>query len=105
MPPPVYSTRIFAVHDLSGVITYTVPDGKVLIVRDIDVFWGVSTAGALVNFLGSANQVFYQASFGINDVGWRQWTGRQVLSAGEVVTAFSSDTMDVSASGYLLDAP
>jgi hypothetical protein len=101
----VYSVRFYGAHDLTGLATYTVPTGFVAIVRDFDAFWGVSTAGAEVNLYGHAGQVIYQAAFGLNDVGWRGWRGRQVLNAGETLQIFTSDAMDVTLSGYLLTSP
>lgn len=105
MAASVYSVRFIGTHDLSGLETYTVPDGHTAVLRDFDAFWGVSTAGALVNLFGSAGQVIYQAAWGINDVGWRNWRGRQVLYEGETLQVFTSDTIDVSLSGYLLTNP
>lgn len=101
----LYSTRFFAIHDLSGPASYTVPDGLVAVVRDLDAFWGIDTEGNKLIMVGSAGQVIYQASWDIGSSGSRQWTGRQVLYAGETLQLDTEDVTDVSVSGYLLTAP
>lgn len=104
MPGPVYSTRLIAVHDQPAIApaTYLVPPGFTLIIRDIDVYFGSAISVRTVYARGSATQVFWQATVDINLAGWRQWTGRQVIEAGETFDVFATDVFDVTASGYLL---
>lgn len=81
------------------------PAGKVLVVRDMDAYLGSSLSARQIYAVGSAGQVFWQASLAANESGWRSWRGRQVLYAGESLEMFATDVWDLTASGYLLDAP
>jgi len=80
-----------------------VPAGFVAVVRDVDVYYGGPSAVGVV-VLGSASQVFWQASWSLAQSGWRGFRGRQVLYAEELLQIVPDDTMDISASGYLLAA-
>jgi len=102
-----YSVRLLAKHDavLGDEATYTVPPGKVVIVRDIDLYSGQILGNtALVVQQLSPEVVFFQASWGVDELGWRSWRGRQVLYAGDTLVAWGNRVLDVIASGYLLDA-
>lgn len=103
----VYSTRFLAVHDQAGGVpaVYSVPAGKLAVIRDMDVYFGASLAARQVYAEGSAGQVFWQDSVGSTLAGWRSWRGRQVLYPGENFIMFGTDTFDLTASGYLLNLP
>jgi hypothetical protein len=102
----VYSTLFLAAHDQPAVVpaTYTVPAGKLAVVRDLDAYLGTSLSARQIYALGSAGQVFWQASLAINESGWRSWRGRQVIPEGQSFYLFATDVWDLTASGYLLDA-
>ncbi len=105
--PPVYSTRFLAYHDfsISAPATYTVPTGFVLVLRDIDLYNGdVLGNTAFVQFSSTPAVVFFQASWGVNELGWRPWRGRQIFYAGESFTAVANRACDILASGYLLSS-
>lgn len=106
MASQVYSTRLLATHDQPAITpaVYTVPVGKLLIVRDIDVYFGSALGTREVYAFGSAGQVFWHESVGPTLNGSRQWTGRQVFYAGENFSLSATDVFDLAASGYLLDA-
>lgn len=101
----IYSTRLIAVHDQPGgtPAAYVVPAGKTLVVRSIDCYAGTTTLGVNFIALGSAGQVFWGAGTAPVSSGSRQWTGREVLYAGETFQLQADDTADLTASGYLLD--
>lgn len=104
--PPVYSTRFLAQHDINVATPaqYTVPVGKLAILRDIDSYHGGLVGNILYATLASSPAVvFFQASWAINEQGWRPWRGRQVFYAGDTISLFSNHNLDVYASGYLFD--
>ena len=103
----VYSVKFLAYKGLFGELVYTVPVGKVAILRDVDVYGGgvitfsqlfledSDTGGAITQWVSSEGNAFA----GI-------WRGRQVFAAGEGFKFRSPLTeWDVRASGYLLNAP
>ena len=103
----VFSTRFIAVHDQPVAIpaTYLVPAGFVAVVRDVDAYFGSSLSVKTVFARGSAAQIFWQETVGANLAGWRQWEGRQVIYAGETLSLFADELVDLTASGYLLTLP
>ena len=103
MPPPAYSTRFIGAH-VPLTATYTVPAGKVAVVRDVDLYYGGSISGASWFIRGNAGQSFAAGIFPATQSGWQSWRGRQVLYGGEDLVVVVEDTMDVTVSGYLLDA-
>ena len=104
MAGTIYSVRLVSVHDQPGVVpvTFTVPAGKTMVVRDMDVYYGTALSAREVFAIGSAGQVFWQDSVGSGENGWRMWRGRQVFLEGEEFQMFGTDTVDMTASGYLL---
>lgn len=101
----IYSIRLGAKHDvdISNPLSYVVPAGHVVVVRCIDAFSAVLTGNELfVELHAVPAVVFFQASWAINETGWRNWRGRQVFEAADELLAFSNDALDVYISGYLL---
>jgi hypothetical protein len=84
---------------------YVVPDGYVLVVRDVDV---VSGGGAIIIWLWGINDVckISAGQFTIEAITQHQsWQGRQVLNAGEACYFASDGSTDGAISGYLLVIP
>ena len=73
--------------------------------RCIDAYANVSVASRELHVIGSDEQTFAWFSWGPTDQAARQWTGRQVIYAGETLQAQSSDLVDLTVSGYLLQTP
>lgn len=109
--PPLsvpYSTLIFAGAVGAGatIVAYTVPQGQVLIIRDIEVTGaGASGASFQGGTGGTANTIFWSVPFG-SSVVWAQWQGRLVLPYGYTVALRSTGSVAYSCvvSGYLLSA-
>jgi len=104
----VYSTRFGSKHDLiiGDPLSYTVPAGKIAVLRDIDAYNGVITGNTVyLELVGAPNVIIWQDSWGNNETGWRDWRGRQVFYAGDEFSVYSTDLLDATMSGYLLDAP
>lgn len=100
----VYSTRLLQAVGLTADLVYTVPPGFVAIVRDADLH-NNDTFGASFFMQGALGQAIWLATRDITDTGYYSWRGRQVLEAGETLTAhIASGTWDVTISGYLLSA-
>lgn len=105
MAIPVYSTRFLAWAATETPPAYTVPDGYVAVVRDIDVYSG---GGAMINWVCSVNEIahFAAGQFTIEALAQTaQWRGRQILNAGEFLVFASDGALDGMISGYLLTVP
>lgn len=103
----VYSVRFLGWSASSTPPPYTVPEGYVAIVRDVDV---TSGGGAMTNFALVINTVavIWRGQFTVESVGQSaQWRGRQVLNPGDILDFASDVATDGAVSGYLLtqDAP
>lgn len=103
----VYSRNFFQLRGLSGPAPLVVPAGKVWIARDLDVY-GNFTAGGDFFFEGPSLQTIYWTGWNPGDRFQRQWSGRQVFTAGSTITVRADvgplDGIDVTLSGYELSA-
>lgn len=101
-----YSTTFFMQFAFSSgsANVYTVPAGKVAILRDVDGI--LASTGLAYLLLGEATfGMFYTALAGsvVNDR--VEWRGRQVYVAGEAIRlGASGGTWHCRGGGYLLDA-
>lgn len=100
----VYSTRIWEGRNVN-VLSYTVPSGYRLVLRDIDTFFGGGIGGGAANYVGTLGQTFAYASFTGLISELVSWRGRQVFEPGETIRMVSGPGVDVTASGYLLELP
>jgi hypothetical protein len=106
----VYSQRLCLVAQLGAGDndSFTVPQGVVCVVRDIDVVWNDTAAGLVYAAIESVDGVgpvhFFEHEFagGLNQ--WMGWRGRQVLEAGDILLCSVSGQGSLVASGYLLSA-
>lgn len=104
MPSGVYSTRFIAGLFAGTGQAVVVPDGKVMIVRDVDLVPVVAGEGAIelgVNGVG----FFFSWDGSATPAQPIQWRGRQVVNSGETLTGFETTGQEVFMyiSGYLLD--
>lgn len=102
-----YSTQLAAQTLPANVFTslYTVPTGDVVVIRDVEVFVGVTTSifNLQVGSPGSTFIVWYLSSPAASS--WHQWQGRTVVPAGQQIWAYSAAaSLQVVVSGYLLTA-
>lgn len=100
----VYSTPFIQEHALSSSVTYTVPDGYVAIVRDVDVYIDgeiIATTYYLVDDATDGTFAWTESPSEGNP-GLYSWRGRQVFEPGTSFTFNSGGTCDVRISGYLL---
>lgn len=104
--PSVYSTLFYgALASSAGTtVAYTVPVGKVAILRDADIV--AAGAGAGVFLQEGTTPVTFYFTGAPTGFQWYEWRGRQVFDAGMtiVVGRFDAQTYGVRLSGYLLDA-
>ena len=101
----VYSTRLLVCHNLVEVATYTVPDGFIAVVRDIDSYASAGLLEIAVTVFGNLSQII---DWWVIDTGTsiiHQWRGRQVLYAGEQLQVLTTGPTDITISGYELVAP
>ena len=107
MSRPVYSTRFLATAgEPFGSVTYTVPAGLVAVVRDVAMYF-VAGSGGYANLGVGDDEVplivtLSQAGAEVT----AQWSGTQVVPAGEVIAAYSRGSVfcRCAVSGYLLSA-
>jgi len=101
----VYSRRLLQSGDCPTNPEYTVPDGFVAVIRSVDLIafvGGETLAVVAINGLRFFGAVFNDGAYGF---GAAHWEGRQVMNAGDVLSAGASGTyITVTASGYLLSA-
>lgn len=106
----IYSTRFYGGQIVAAGETdlYTVPAGKVAVVRDISVSNVTTTdAGQLLIYvlLDAGNADLFRVA-SVPSHGFVQWQGRQVLNAGETLALYETNTtIRAMVSGYLLSAP
>ena len=108
MTAPIYSTQFIAASVNSTAAStasgYTVPIGKVAIIREVDLL--ALTAGTLlVGYTRPTESVWILSSEGVVAYQARHLTTRVVVPAGFLIrTAWTSGNHHVSVSGYLLSA-
>lgn len=100
----LYSIRAFAGSYTAGLsaVQYTVPAGNIFVARCMSVYadTGPGSAGSLIiTGITTIAQVG-----GLAAGQWGQWEGRQVLNAGESLKVLAVGTVEISVSGYLLNA-
>lgn len=98
----IYSTRFLQELGLSGTATYTVPDGFVAVVRDLDAYQDVLPGGTvfLEGALGQA--IWSETNDAATGKTYQSWRGRQVFQPGETLTVSTDSPWDVTVCGYLL---
>ena len=106
----VYSTQFHQGRDDTG-WTYLLSDPSfIVVVRDIDAFFGGGAEGGAANFVGNLGQTFAYFPFtGLESASF-SWRGRQVFLPGQSFGMTTSGLIgpgpapgvDVMVSGYLL---
>lgn len=100
---PLYSAVLIASHAFTGEASLEVPDGLVLVVRDIDAVVGVQ-AGTSVWAYDNDGVQFWGVNFGVTTLPFNtlSWRGRQVIPGPSFLHISTSAAADIRASGYLL---
>lgn len=102
----IYSVSVVAAKEATSVPDYVVPVGFVLVVVDIDVYWGNQIVPPTGRVLGAAGQAFWSWAGSILAPNHAQWRGRHVITApGHLSVAVDGGNIDVSIAGYLLTLP
>lgn len=101
----VYTVRMMQVRGLDGIKDVQVPRGFLWVVRCMDFYANVTFASREVHVIGAGGQTFFWKDWNTEDQFAIQWTGRQVLHAGERLRVQTSDLIDVTISGYQLSLP
>lgn len=101
----VYSTQfVLALHACTGGadVVYTVPAGKVAVLRDLELLSTGSGNFMFVSVNGIAQIARNNSTVGGTTA---QWTGRVVLNAGDTleVNGTNLSSVRIVASGYLLN--
>lgn len=104
MPVNPYSTQ-FVAGNVAGVVSYPVPQGSVVVVRDISIA-SQSDCSARFYVAGVAMFLRVELPTQIGGAPWSyHWSGRLVLRAGQVLEASPAvGNFDCVISGYLLSA-
>lgn len=102
----VYSTR-FLLESSTGADSWStvVPPDEVWILRDIDAIAAADSTQIAVQVAGVYIITLFTSAAPSGDSGHAQWTGRQVINAGETLTVAVSGEAGVCVSGYSLTAP
>lgn len=101
----VYSVRFCAIEGLDGSAAFTVPEGFVWVLRDLDA-WYVGFLSNTIHLTGSAGQAIWGNAFaGAEQPQYASWRGRQVLNTGESFGVNSAQATDITVSGYQLTLP
>ena len=103
----VYTVTFLAERGLTGSATYTVPQGFVAVVRDIQAYGSVTAAGS-ITVEGPVGEAIYFYDWPINGQAVDYRTIRVAYTAGQTITAVARvgpiDAIDVTVTGYLLKA-
>lgn len=103
--PAVYSTRFLSAKGATSTGSFTVPNGYVAVVRDLDAYAN-SIAAAAIFLHGASGETLYWFDWGIATQEAVNWRGRQVYFAGESIeveiAVGVADSVDYALSGYLL---
>lgn len=102
----VYSTRFYiGVLPTALTTVYTVPAGRVAVLRDIDGTNGVAGDQYLLLYIAGFFVLNLDANGASSGLArYYNWRGRQVLNAGESIQLQASAGGDIALSGYLLTA-
>lgn len=100
----VYSTNLFSGHDVTSWTSSPVPAGDVVIVRDIDVWFGGGVIGGPWSVFGIVGQTFAWGHFDGLLAALQSWRGRQVIPPGQTFGFTALPGLDVTISGYVLTA-
>lgn len=105
MARQIYSTRFIVLHGGSDA-SYTVPEGFVAVVRDVDTYSSSLIGFSQVFLQGSAGQAMWEWSSGVGQASYGSWRGRQVIFGLETFSIHVEGVAcDATVSGYLLTAP
>jgi hypothetical protein len=104
---PLYSIQIISVAPCLPLSQVVVPDGSVIVLRDVDVVEASGGGAGIFQILSASGGIMWSVQRGAGIAGAVfQWRGRQVFHAGEVITfQVVSGVWDVQASGYELSVP
>jgi hypothetical protein len=101
---PIYSQQLYNANPPAGAATvvYTVPGGHVVVVTDIDRALQTTVATDLSYISLGAALVLVHTSAGA-ELFSDQWRGRQVLNAGQTITAVNGHpSQTLAITGYVL---
>lgn len=99
----VYSAAFVVEAGLDGTVEVTVPDGRVWILRDLDVVALFDGTGYAILQGGGGQRIWERSQASTDKAGPFEWRGRQVVTAGlSVAIETSGGGWDVSLSGYTL---
>ena len=99
----VYTTTVLRFNSAAGG-SYTVPAGKKLIVRNVDVL-AVNPPANATWYVTVAGVIHFGGEFVGTPYATGHWEGRAVAAAGEVVALNTGASMFGHITGYLMNAP
>lgn len=108
--PRVYSSLLAVVQGLASPVEFSAPVDRVVVIRDVDVYWGGGlSAGVSFRLMGSAGQTIWEVHVNPStppyDSQTWQWRGRQVIPPGDTwAISGAGGAFDAAVSGYLLTA-
>lgn len=107
MSYPVYSTRFLVGELSSGFDSYTVPNGSVAVLQNLDCLnnsAGAVTIDLLCVPVATGASIFFWTGSPPSRTSM-QWKGKQVLNAGDRVAIGTNADIFYMLSGFLLSLP
>ena len=100
----IYSIKVFSgLAGPGGLVAYTVADGDVMILRNVDIYNVAGTTNAIQVYDVIAGHQFINQTLAGNTT--YQWQGRQVFVAGDELGVYATEASAYfRCSGYLLSA-
>lgn len=103
----VYSTRFLSISLEDGDVSYIVPDGKVAVVKSIQMFYFGGPTAAVAFVRASGNEITIARLFNTSGNDYLNLLLGAVVMAGEPIDldTSSGNACEAYVSGYLLDLP
>ena len=102
---PVYSVRFAGGALVEASIAYTVPEGKVAVLRTVDFVSLVSgTQLVAIGTIPAGGSEYFWHAANLGEEQTDAWRGNQVFNAGDQIVFDTTGTVVFQASGFLLSA-
>jgi hypothetical protein len=99
-----YSCQVFNYQGFSGLAHTAVPDGQMVVIRNVTVFWNGAGLNPVINLSTPDHSTFYFWAPGGSQPIIDHWEGRVAAAeSGGFEWRVSGAVVDLSIAGYLLN--